>query len=425
MIMTTDSTTSTHPNPDKKILLEQSPNRKSYRSPNHDKTLRNNLLPGVGYLELANAGDFAANVWNEIPVPRHAVILMAIGGPIALLVSIVAARDFSLSWRNLRVLFAERRLLREGLDPDSGPATTTRAVLSVNTRELGTELIDRLLMDAFLGFGVLLVGTGTIMAIWGADRRIFHASNLLSGFVGNGFTAVFGVINAVWCGYLVYRFEIRYAACRSEPTVQSVQSRLRRRFRRMQWHFAVNGVNGLVAGMASMVTARMWWGYVVLIPCVALMIAGNVFWRKKLGYDRPVALELSWMAASEGEKDGLGRVLDILSDVANARESLQDIAECDALAVLLRFIADADMLEPFGLFIARVWPDRPVFEAGEPVVRIGWEDFKNGSSQDQSRMAEECRRFLSKEGRICLEHRERYLLELVGEIIWIGRNIDS
>jgi hypothetical protein len=37
--------------------------------------LKNSLLFGVGLLELANAGDFAANVWNEIPVPHFAMVL--------------------------------------------------------------------------------------------------------------------------------------------------------------------------------------------------------------------------------------------------------------------------------------------------------------------------------------------------------------
>src|ERR1700743_1635018 len=42
--------------------------------------LLNNLLAGVGFLELANAGDFAANVFNQIPVPAYAAALMAVGG---------------------------------------------------------------------------------------------------------------------------------------------------------------------------------------------------------------------------------------------------------------------------------------------------------------------------------------------------------
>jgi hypothetical protein len=37
--------------------------------------LKNSLLFGVGLLELANAGDFAANVWNQVPVPHFAMVL--------------------------------------------------------------------------------------------------------------------------------------------------------------------------------------------------------------------------------------------------------------------------------------------------------------------------------------------------------------
>jgi len=39
------------------------------------RRLRNSLLAGVGLLELGNAGDFAANVWNQVPVPHFAMAL--------------------------------------------------------------------------------------------------------------------------------------------------------------------------------------------------------------------------------------------------------------------------------------------------------------------------------------------------------------
>lgn len=44
-------------------------------TPKDQFRLKNSLLAGVGLLELANAGDFAANVWNEIPVPHFAMAL--------------------------------------------------------------------------------------------------------------------------------------------------------------------------------------------------------------------------------------------------------------------------------------------------------------------------------------------------------------
>ena len=37
------------------------------------RRLKNSLLAGVGLLELGNAGDFAANVWNQIPEPHFAM----------------------------------------------------------------------------------------------------------------------------------------------------------------------------------------------------------------------------------------------------------------------------------------------------------------------------------------------------------------
>ncbi|PLB40449.1 uncharacterized protein BDW47DRAFT_101128 [Aspergillus candidus] len=272
---------------------------------------RNSLLASAGYLEFANAGDFAANVWNEVPVPRHAVILMAIGGPLALLMSLVAARDALLSWRNVRLLRGERRellalkdelLLRRptasGNGTDAAMIPLIEGRLRVGVRELGTEIVDRIAMDVLLGTGALLVGIGTLMAIAGSHPPVYRASNLLSGFVGNSFAAAFGVINAVWSWYLVCRFRRHDRACMSQDqtgggeeagtAVAAFKGKLHPRFLRLQVHAVVSGITGLVAGAASMVTARMWWGYVLLIPCMGLQVACNRVWRRYLGYDRPV-----------------------------------------------------------------------------------------------------------------------------------------
>ncbi|RAH55722.1 hypothetical protein BO85DRAFT_65265 [Aspergillus piperis CBS 112811] len=316
----------------------------------HQPLFRNSLLAGVGFLELANAADFAANVWNQIPVPKYAMVFMAIGGPIALLITLVAARDFYLSYTNVQLLLKERRYLRELLDSITTTTTTTtntttqntitttnpnttthtqaelllRSRLSVNFRELGTEIVDRILMDALMGFGALLVGTGTIMAIFGANHHVYVASNLLSGYIGNGLAAVFGLVNAIWSGYLVGRFQICWRSCQNitSTSTSTVPTRdgngnnnnnnnppnpgdeeaedigfeevrmyhhpLKLRFRSLQFHALVNGINGLVAGAASMVTATMWYGYVVLVPCIVSLIACNWFWRVRVGYDRPL-----------------------------------------------------------------------------------------------------------------------------------------
>ncbi|KAL4982043.1 hypothetical protein BDW68DRAFT_171444 [Aspergillus falconensis] len=397
------------------VALERS-RRGKYRVVGH-AALKNNLLAGVGYLELANAGDFAANVWNEIPVPRHAMILMAIGGPIALLVSLVAARDLYLSWRNVLLLYSERKALQS----ISFRNEKTSAILGVNARELGTEAIDRMLMDLFLGIGALLVGTGTIMAIWGADHRVFQASNLLSGFVGNGCAALFGVFNAFWSAYLVYRFQLRHAACARDPTAQSVRAKIRHRVRRFQWHAAVNGMTGLVSGMASMVTAKMWWGYVVLIPCVIVMIASNLFWKMKLGYDRPISLNPPDRGAAEeknaGQDDNAVEMLDSLANVQEARIRLQHLAEAGSLEANLTFISENEMLHSFAVYLSQNYSDHRLFVASKRVV-LSEEDLTGGSDAEQARMEQETRRFLHKEARTLLDHHERYLLELIGEVVW-------
>ncbi|KAL4816822.1 hypothetical protein BDW67DRAFT_160933 [Aspergillus spinulosporus] len=397
------------------VTLERS-RRGRFRVVGHP-ALKNNLLAGVGYLELANAGDFAANVWNEIPVPRHAMILMAIGGPIALLVSLIAARDLYLSWRNVSLLYSERKALQSIAFRNE----KTSAILGVNARELGTEAIDRMLMDFFLGVGALLVGTGTIMAIWGADHRVFQASNLLSGFIGNGCAALFGILNAFWSAYLVYRFQLRFAACERDPTVQSIRAKLRHRVRRFQWHAAVNGITGLVSGMASMVTAKMWWGYAVLIPCVIVMIASNLFWRMKLGYDRPVLLNPRRMRAAEekdqGEDDGAVEILASLVAVEGVRSRLQHLADAGSLEANLTLISENQMLQSFSMFLLQNWSDHRLFAVPERVT-VSLEDMTAGSDAERARMEQETRRFLHKEARALLDHRERHLLELIGEVVW-------
>lgn len=302
---------------------------------------------------------------------------MAIGGPIALLITLVAARDFYLSYTNVQLLLKERRYLRELLDSITTTTTTTntttqnttpnpttttttqaelllRSRLSVNFRELGTEIVDRILMDALMGFGALLVGTGTIMAIFGANHHVYVASNLLSGYIGNGLAAVFGLVNAIWSGYLVGRFQVCWRSCQNitntststftsttregngnnnnnpnpgdeEDTcieeVRMYHHPLKLRFRSLQFHALVNGINGLVAGAASMVTATMWYGYVVLVPCIVSLIACNWFWRVRVGYDRPL-LSSSTTSASllstTGGRGGGGTATPTTTTTTNA-----------------------------------------------------------------------------------------------------------
>jgi hypothetical protein len=117
---------------------------------------KNSLLAGVGFLELANAGDFAVNVWNQVPAPTYAIALMALGGTLALGVCYFAFNDARLSLRNVRRLREERCYLRKQkmqYTHDRQIVHSLDALLDVNFRETGTELVDHIGMDILMGFG--------------------------------------------------------------------------------------------------------------------------------------------------------------------------------------------------------------------------------------------------------------------------------
>ncbi|OJJ50664.1 hypothetical protein ASPZODRAFT_52168, partial [Penicilliopsis zonata CBS 506.65] len=398
---------------------------------------RNSLLAGVGYLELANAGDFAANVWNTTPLPRFAVALMAIGGSAALLMSFVAVRDLWLSWRNVQLLRAERSHLQQLLQqqtrqrkrqPSLQVVAELETRIGVNTRELGSEIIDRIAMDILMGSGSILVGVGTIMAIWGADRRIFLTSNLLSGYIGNGLPALFGVVNAGWSAYLWRRFSQHDHACSKDPSVADFRPRLHLRFCRFKWHACINGVNGVVAGAASLVTATHWQGYVVLVLCIVTSILCNYFWRYRLGYDRPLIMTASPLAVSADENQlltelqAVTQIHQMLVQQRTVSLPLNTTAE-PCMSSILRFLVENDLFPGFCEWLAKNprFPQEAkakFFPPGEDFITIATEDFLKISEATEQLLLESCRQFLSDAGIEIFTGRERYLLELVGYSIW-------
>ncbi|KAJ5101338.1 hypothetical protein NUU61_003560 [Penicillium alfredii] len=398
----------------------------------HQQQFKNSLLASVGYLELANAGDFAANVWNEIPVPRFAAVLMGIGGTLALAMVLVAVQDFRLSWKNVKLLRAERthlQRLRQYHDKNVELARLIDSRLGVSVRELGTEIVDRIVMDLLLGFGSILVGVGTLMAIGGANPRVFKASNLLSGYIGNGLAALFGLANAAWSVCLIYRFWSHDAAVTAREPSDDIRRRLHVRFRRFQWHAVANGLNGLVAGAASMVTAERWWGYVVLIPCIISLILCNYFWRKKLGYDRPLLSDISPANVQ------LTPILEDLEYVIAIQRGLADpdaclpttILQLDSFESSLNFIVHNRILDAYCESLARDKKTRHLLSdmstqssipdqitlTPEIILRLS-----ASSRSNHTCLLNHAQRFLKKTGVRLLIDRERHLLELWGFAVW-------
>ncbi|KAJ5209233.1 hypothetical protein N7449_003612 [Penicillium cf. viridicatum] len=395
----------------------------------HQQQFKNSLLASVGYLELANAADFAANVWNQIPVPKFAAVLMGIGGTLALGMVLVAIHDFRLSWANVKLLRAERNHLQRLRQYHGKNTELTRLIdsrLGVGLREIGTEVIDRIVMDVLMGFGSLLVGVGTLMAIGGANPHVFKASNLLSGYIGNGLAAVFGLVNAIWSGYLFYRFHLHDGATFAREPSDDVRRRLHTRFRCFQWHAGINGLNGLVAGAASMVTAERWWGYVVLIPCIISLILCNYFWRKKLGYDRPL---LGHTSPTEIQVtsliEDLQYVIVMQRALADLEHSLpQAIVQPKSLDSILRFIIRENMFEAYCEFLARDKTTRDLLDAFTALstspdqITVSFDALLRLPPRRLDLILEHAKRFLRTTGVLVFTYRERHLLELVGHAVY-------
>lgn len=250
---------------------------------------RNDLLALVGYLEFFNALDFPANVWNDIPVRTFAKGLMISFGAVILLSSSIAILDFRRSLRHVSNLRNERRYLVDKLkhvERESQFGMELQAWLSLNFRELGWEIMDRLLMDVLVGFASILVGTGTIMAVDGANSRIYRASNLLSGYIGNSLVAFYGLLNSFWSTYLFVRAKRHKKLVGEFVKDQSIKDRSDQVFRNHQKYALLNGITLLVSGAGSLISSTMWWGYVILIPCIGLSVYCNQLWRKQIGYSR-------------------------------------------------------------------------------------------------------------------------------------------
>ncbi|KAM4055778.1 integral membrane protein [Hirsutella rhossiliensis] len=265
--------------------------------------LENNLSWVVGCLELANAGDFAANVWNQLPVPLFAAVLMGVGGTLAAFMSVFAFRDARRAWNNIRFLRRQRRQLRlqrqqqdQAPGGDGGKCSVEPAgraldvLLAVSFRELGGEVINRWVMDVLMGFGAVLISAGTYMAIGGGTSdQVFAASNLLSGWLGNTPIAAFGLVNSAWAIYIWCKAQAHVCATRRLLPGSRAASLVKRRSRNVQVFCVINGSATILGGAGSMLTSIYWWGYVILIPVVISSIFCNLWWRWRVGYTRSQA----------------------------------------------------------------------------------------------------------------------------------------
>ncbi|KAG9659928.1 hypothetical protein KCU64_g3538, partial [Aureobasidium melanogenum] len=230
----------------------------------------------IGFLDLANSGDFAANVFNHVPVPVYAIVLMAIGATIALIMSCVAFRDITCSWKNIRFLRDERLCLKS-VDGDKS------VELEITHRDLGTEVFDRAGVDMAMGIGAFLIAVGTYMAIGGANHKVWFASNLLSGYIGNALPALYGLCNVGWSVHVWMRAHKQACAASQHLHDDVANQLLSTRIRKTQGHAILTAIVCLVSGALSMVTPTHWWPYPVLLVCGLAFIYGTWVYRTQIG----------------------------------------------------------------------------------------------------------------------------------------------
>lgn len=422
--------------------------RANYFEPAQQTRLKNSLLGVVGFLELANAGDFSANVWNDVPVPTHAVVLMAIGGTFALLMSVFAFRDALLSWPNVCLLREQRRGLRDQRAERLKEEEQTNdldVLLDVTWRELGTEAINRFGLDLLLGVGAVMIGVGTLMAIGGANKKVWFASNLLSGYVGNTPLALYALINCAWACYVCTRTgQYRAAAAASlrgkqqkkveeglgEGQDHPAWAAVRRRARNVRLYAAITSVASILGGAGSMMTATMWYGYVILIPVIVSSVLCNVWWRHGLGYDRPpfldddAARDSVTAASLMSEMEYVALAQDAFRrDPAAAAGELG--ADLESLESVVGFIIANDMFEDFCLRLLR---DRELASGLFPVDRASFDIEAAGlleaarQRQHAGRVLDAARKCVREKGLRQFQSRERYLSEALMTCLYMSHS---
>lgn len=405
--------------------------------------LRNSILAGIGLLELGNSGDFAANVWNEVPVKNWVRILMAFGATMALATCLCAVRDAPLCLENLRVLKMERRFFqaeqRRVRGNNKDYQRTLNAMLDVNFRELGTEVLDRLVVDVLLGFGAFLICVGTYMAIGGNNHSVFIASNLLSGYIGNSAGALYGLIISGWAIYVSLRAHRHRSAITglSEEVSDHSKTKLNRRVRSVQSHALILAVSALAAGAGGLISSTRWWGYIILLPCIITTFCLNLLFRHGIAYERPLATsteEAERLHVFGIDKASLQTELEYTALATRCLTSTPTLPADDPqpdgripLASLIQFMISIDIFESFCL---RILKERPLYvnerdsENQEPMI-INAQALYDLEEKENSFVLDLALRHLKEKGLIQLRYRERYMVEVLGAYCCVRDQIDA
>lgn len=399
--------------------------RKGHYVPAKQSKLKNSLLIGVGFLELGNSGDFAANVWNDIPIPRFVVALMAVGGTVALFLSYFAIKDAKLGWRNLVHLREERRDLQRQKTHDLEDGQIIQGLdarLNVSFREIGTESISRVGLDICMGVGGIIIGIGTFLAIGGENRRVWHASNLMSGYIGNGPLALYALFNGAWSCYVWMKAHQHGIAGAKALNEDMAAALLKRRIFTVQMYTAMIGVTGIAAGAGSLISATMWWGYVILIPVIISSISCNYIWRKKIAYERPLVQRTAGLSKASllRELESITAIQRILKETPF--EPLHKLVpDSQSITSVIEFIIINDLFEDFCVRLLDDTHLSELFGVPNENITINSELLLTADISYTPHILHIAQTCVSEIGPVHFQYRQRYLLEILGSFLCVSQ----
>ncbi len=123
-----------------------------------------------------------------------------------------------------------------------------------------------------------------------------------------------------------------------------------RRARNVRLYSMAIGITSIAAIVGSLMSATLWYGYVILIPVIISSLLCNIFVRRHLGYDRPpYADTLSMTQASLSDEMryvGLAQRA-FRQDPKTAISSL--VADASSLPAVMRFLETNNLFEQFCL----------------------------------------------------------------------------
>lgn len=187
-----------------------------------------------------------------------------------------------------------------------------------------------------------------------------------------------------------------------------------------------------------MVTATHWWGYVVLLPCVITSGVVNVFWRLRVGYERPLfaheitSIDQDAVLEALRYADACGqRIYQGQRQGKDAFTTL--LAEPDSVLCALDFIRKNNLFEDFCLRLMRdpavaqkllassaptaaAAPQASGSETAAPLIE--WHQFAStgGASDDAwtKRVLGVARELINEQALTSIHYQERHLLEVMG-----------